>query len=187
MNDSHSRAAAAATFTELVEELNKESVRGAILLGTSWIDEQLASLLKARLVIPTNSKQDNLFDRAKPLGDLGPKIDLAYRSGLIRRETYDSLKIIRSLRNDFAHLKNPISLEDQSVRDRVKRLYDLNQDLLKGVDEVIEKVVDGYRDLVIDPDSFSLPSSYRLNFLIALVSAGLAYSTTQASRIDELR
>ncbi|HEY9110162.1 MAG TPA: hypothetical protein VIM92_00110 [Rhodanobacteraceae bacterium] len=179
------REAAASTFKDLVEELNKESVRGAMLLGTAWIDDQLTELLKAKLLIPVNSHQDRLFDRSEPLSDFGPKIELAYRLGLIRRESYDSLKIIRTLRNDFAHLKDPISLETQSVKDRVKRLYQLNHELLKSVDEVIQKVVDTRRHLIIDPDSYSLPDSFRLNFLIALVSTGLEFATSQVSRIDE--
>jgi DNA-binding MltR family transcriptional regulator len=179
------REAAGTTFKDLVEELNKESVRGAMLLGTAWIDDQLTELLKAKLLIPANSNQDRLLDRSEPLGDFGPKIELSYRLGLIRRESYDSLKIIRTLRNDFAHRRDPISLETQSVKDRVKRLYDLNGELLKSVDEVVHKVVDMKRHLVIDPDSYSLPDSFRLNFLIALVSTGLEYATSQVSRIDE--
>ena len=186
MNPLEQREVTASTFKELVEELNKESVRGAMLLGTSWIEDQLTELLKAKFLTPINPKQDSLFDRSRPLGDLGPKIDLAYRIGLIRKDTYESLRIIRTLRNDFAHLKAPISLDTQSVKDRIKHLYELNEELLKSVDEVVDRVVENHRNLVIDPDSYSLPESFRLNFLIALVSAGLTYATTQVSRVEQL-
>lgn len=178
--------AAASTFKGLVDELNKESVRGAMLLGTAWIDDQLTELLKAKLLVPLQPNQDRLFDRSEPLSDFGPKIELAYRLGLVRRESYDSLKIIRTLRNDFAHLKDPISLETQSVKDRVNRLYGLNKELLEGVDDVVQRVVHINRRLIIDPNSYSLPDSFRLNFLIALVTTGLEYATSEASRIEAL-
>lgn len=98
-------------------DLLKESDRGAVLVGACILEEQLEKsftrLFSER--ISTNRLQREIFDYSGPLGTFSAKIKLSYALGLISKETYSNLEIVRKLRNKVAHGKEPFSFSSESA------------------------------------------------------------------------
>lgn len=89
---------------EFYEELQNESQRGGVLVGAAFLDELLRQLL-ASFMIDDASAVNNLLDNPpnSPLGGLSARTQATYCLGLISKEAYDDLNIIRGIRNEFAH------------------------------------------------------------------------------------
>lgn len=114
-------------FAEIWTLLRSESVRGSVIVASAISDDILKQILSARL-LKCDEKTDNLLDGANaPIGNMATRIDLCHRTACISSNTRNSLHLLRKLRNDFAHLSKPINFDDQSVRDRTKRLLELNR------------------------------------------------------------
>lgn len=132
------------------KQLRMESERGSAIVGAAFIEEELEKLLKAFLIAPAE-KNDELFKSSySPLGSFSAKIDVAYRTGLISPKVRKSFHIIRDLRNDFAHLSLQINFETQSVRDRIRNLFDLNKELFETLWQIIQ---DNFENLIVENDS----------------------------------
>lgn len=129
--------------SSLMKELSRESDRGSVVLAVAWIDEHLTMLIKSFLVAPLGSKdKDELIGVGRPIGDFGVKIQLAYRLGLIRKNTCRSLDLFRRLRNDFAHLSSPLTFETPSVSSRIREIFRLNEQILETVWDSIQPGID---------------------------------------------
>lgn len=130
-------------FRQFYEQLRLESERGSAIVGAALIDDALKEMLKA-LMIASARKDDELFKSSyAPLGSFSAKIDVAYRTGLISPKVRKSLHLIRDLRNDFAHVSLQINFETQSVRDRIRELFNLNKDLFETLWEMLKDNLDG--------------------------------------------
>lgn len=105
----------------LFDEVKKESDRGAILLCAAWLDDALALLLRNRLT-DDSAIVDKLFGIDQPLGTLSSRIKMAYCLGLIDEDVRKDLDTIRGIRNEFGHVRKPLSFEDQSIKDRCNNL-----------------------------------------------------------------
>lgn len=118
-------------FLEFRDALMKEGHRGSVIVAAAMFDDMLASVLTARLVQPAESQDELLDGSHAPLCTFSTRIDLAYRVGAIGRQMRDSLHIVRKLRNEFAHVSDPINFSNQSVCDRIWLLLSRNRDLLE--------------------------------------------------------
>lgn len=106
----------------LQRELEAESDRGAALVASAMLEEELRGLLDAFLVASTASP-DSLFDGANaPLSSFSAKIDVAFRLGKISNQLCRDLHLVRRIRNDVAHRPSGCTFEDPSLRDRVLEL-----------------------------------------------------------------
>ncbi|HVL12338.1 MAG TPA: hypothetical protein VM529_07225 [Gemmata sp.] len=108
-------------FFSFLLEFVSESDRAAVVLGASMIDEQLKTLLSNTL-LPSRDKQDDLLEGDRPLATFSARIRVAYRLGLISADLAQSLDIIRTLRNVFAHKIKTGSLKTVPHKDRVAEL-----------------------------------------------------------------
>lgn len=126
-------------FSDCIEQLDKESERGVVIVSAALLNETLEQLIKDNLA-PSAEKDDELFVGAyAPLDSFSTKIDLAYRLGLVGLSTRSSLHLIRKLRNDFAHSALQISFESNSVQSRIRELFRLNKGLFDILWEVVGK------------------------------------------------
>jgi DNA-binding MltR family transcriptional regulator len=102
-----------------VPTLTKADPRATALMSAAWLDDALFSVLKAYL-----SRDSKLADQMlafdAPLGSFGARIKFAYLLGLISSEVRQDLDTIRTIRNDFAHVREPMSFKDHSVKDRCR-------------------------------------------------------------------
>lgn len=103
------------TFDELFDKLLNETGRGAILIGTSYVEEHLEKFITR--ILPQSDKKytERLFNYPGPLGSFSAKIELSYAFRLIDVRTYNSLNYLRKIRNEAAHSSKDFSLTDKDI------------------------------------------------------------------------
>ena len=105
------------------DEFAKESDRGCALLAAAYLDSELGTLLGRLFTPQTSAETERLFEFNGPAGTFSAKIDLAAALAAISPGTQRALHLVRKVRNEFAHLDEPITFESPSVRDRVKAMW----------------------------------------------------------------
>lgn len=90
--------------------------RGAALLLARALENALAFALERRLKIPAD-RLSELFGPDRPASSFDDKIRLAYAIGLLKKETRDTIDLIKLIRNVFAHASNPVSFDVSEVSD----------------------------------------------------------------------
>ena len=101
--------------------LNDESDRGCTLMAAAFLDEEIESLIKAHLV-DNKKAMKSVFDNSGALGTFSSRINMAFLLGLIPKNIYDDLHLLRKIRNDFAHNSSPITFNDNVISQRIKSL-----------------------------------------------------------------
>jgi DNA-binding MltR family transcriptional regulator len=107
-------------FTAFLDELNKESDRGAALVSTSMLDDLLEKIILAFLLDNKDSKK-LLSGFNAPLGTFSARIIAAFSLGLISEEEFNECNWLRLVRNEFAH-KVHQKFGDQKVSDLCSNL-----------------------------------------------------------------
>lgn len=108
-------------FRIFIEKLNEESDRGAVLISTGFLEEQLKQTLLAYFI--DDKTLIALVEGGNaPLGTFSARITTCYALGLIYEREHHDLNQLRRIRNDFAHSMH-VSFETQSVIDRCKTLH----------------------------------------------------------------
>lgn len=107
-------------FFPLLNQLNKESHRGAAVLSCSFIEDQLANIIRSFL-IDTKEAEKLLEGFNAPLGTLSSRATMAYTLGLITKDEYEEINILKKIRNLFAH-NFKASFEDDKIIDLCKKL-----------------------------------------------------------------
>ncbi|HCE08999.1 MAG TPA: hypothetical protein DEQ40_10430 [Oxalobacteraceae bacterium] len=103
-----------ADSTKLYELLNEGTDASAIIVGVSYIDACLASLLAKRL--RKSSVSEKLLDsRSGAVGSFGARSDLAYTLALIDKPMYQELVVLAELRNETAHHHFELSFNSEAV------------------------------------------------------------------------
>lgn len=83
------------------EEIRNADDRAAAILAVAYLDHRLAEAIKSRLYV-TGKEADGLFKG--PLRNGEARNQIGYALGLFGKRTYDELKTIHEVRNDFAHV-----------------------------------------------------------------------------------
>ena len=102
-------------FNEFLEDLNKESDRGAALVCGAMLDALLGKTISAFLIEHKDMKK-LLNGLNAPLGTFSSRIIMAYSLGLISEEEYEECNRLRSVRNEFSHRVHQ-HFTDQKVQD----------------------------------------------------------------------
>ena len=107
-------------FIPFLDALNLESSRGAVLISTGFLEEQLRRVLVA--FMRDVSAAAELVDGANaPLGTFSARIAACFALGLIDEREHHDLTTVRKIRNEFAH-KIHTSFDDQAIADRCATL-----------------------------------------------------------------
>ena len=120
---------------KLYESLFKESGRGAILIATAIVEEQLLKLIE--VVLPpdiTKEIKKRLLKYPGPVSSLAAKIHIAYAFRLIDKNLCDSLNALRDVRNEAAH--SALSFELIQLNERLKKIYNLSEILPTQINEM---------------------------------------------------
>ena len=116
-NITESKIDASNDWRGFAEELKKESPRAAVILGASFLDIKLRELIASFLI--DNRVVDSLLGGIDggeaPLSTFSSRTKLAYCLGLLTKDEYDDLNMIRKIRNEFAHKLHNLSFDDQKV------------------------------------------------------------------------
>ncbi len=95
-------------------EFQNETDRGAALLGAAFLDEQLKEVLR-QFLVPAPRAIEKLLGVDRPLGTFSSRILATYLLGLITREWYADIDLVRKIRNHFAHHLHGTTFADQKV------------------------------------------------------------------------
>jgi mannitol operon repressor len=106
---------------EFLNSFNKESDRGAVLLAASILDEWLLEIIQSYLINDKVSKE-LLLGFSAPLGTFSAKTKAAYSLGLIEKNEYDEINIIRKIRNEFGHSWKGVSFDTPKIEKECNKL-----------------------------------------------------------------
>jgi DNA-binding MltR family transcriptional regulator len=105
---------------EAFEQLKLLSQPGLVLVSAAALDGGLRNLLLLTMSL-SNSKAEQIFGGRGPLYHFSPKIDIAYAFKVIDEDLYNDLRIIKDIRNKFAHPEGPTDFNTPKVKDLVRK------------------------------------------------------------------
>jgi len=100
-------------FFPLLDALNKESHRGAVLIACSYLDSQLRQILAAFMASGSSAKI-LLEGFNAPLGTFSARIAACSALGLLTIQESRECDLLRKIRNEFAH-KVDASFEAEKI------------------------------------------------------------------------
>jgi hypothetical protein len=86
----------------VLQRIERESDRGAAAQTGAFLDHMLRKILE-HFMIPHTKIQNELFEPQGSLSTFGARVTLAYLLGLIDREEFDECRMLKRIRNRFAH------------------------------------------------------------------------------------
>jgi mannitol operon repressor len=104
-------------FVAFVTEFNKETDRGAALVGAALVDSRLESLLRGHLLNEDIAEKLLSNSAGSPLGGFSARIKMCYALGLITEVEFKECEVIRRVRNQFAHQLHGLTYDDQQIAD----------------------------------------------------------------------
>lgn len=108
-------------LNSLWESIHEHDDRGMVLTISAFAEDTLGLLLLAYMREEKQSKELVEGFNA-PLGTFSARIKAALALGLMRKDQYDSLEILRKIRNEFAHNWTGVSLDREDIQSRIKQL-----------------------------------------------------------------
>lgn len=101
---------------EALESWKKESDRGAGLVVFSYMDIVLGDLLRKKMIVERSKELDQtIMDYPGPLSATSVGIDMAYALGCIGPNTHHDLKLMKEIRNRFAHSRTHIGFNETEI------------------------------------------------------------------------
>lgn len=114
--------------------LTNESERGAILIGTSKIEEYLEKLILTLLPSKNKNYISRLLNYPGALSSFAAKIELCYAFRIINQCLYNSLNALRKIRNTAAHSSDTFSLKSRG--NELKTIYDFEENVQYIIHEI---------------------------------------------------
>ena len=109
-----------ADFGAWLDEMNRESPRGAALTAAAMLDKMFLDILRGYMI--AGKASDKLLEGFNaPLSAMGARAAAAVALGLISEAEYEEAELIRKVRNEFAHGVH-VSFDTDGVRSLCKRL-----------------------------------------------------------------
>lgn len=122
---------AAKEFEEFFIGLQSESDRGLAIVAFSYIDDKLRELLIRNLNPEVVGGAERLCDVLGPLGTANARIELAAALYWINRGTYHDVRLLRKIRNEFAHRPFASTFDEQRVANLVQSLTPLEKPMVE--------------------------------------------------------
>jgi len=113
---------------EFIYKLTNESERGAVLIGTSKVEEYLEKLSRKILPSKTKSYTSRLLNYPGALSSFSGKIELLYAFRIIDKRFYNSLNTLRKIRNNAAHSSEEFKLID--LQEEQTKINDFEEDFV---------------------------------------------------------
>jgi len=102
-------------FAEFLAEFQKESERGAALVGAALLDARLERILRSHFV-EGKCAEELLGGGNAPLASFSSRIKCCYVLGLITTGERKDLEIVRAIRNAFAHEEHGLTFENNKIK-----------------------------------------------------------------------
>jgi DNA-binding MltR family transcriptional regulator len=125
------------------DQIKRDSDRAVAIVGAAIIEDRLAEFLLRRCASNSSSQRTarNFFGTNGPLGSFGAKIDAAFVFQHITKEAHEDLRLVKDIRNRFAHEIEIDSFAHDAISSRCKRLQ-LVEHYFKDAGEQIERGLD---------------------------------------------
>jgi hypothetical protein len=101
-------------YTAALEEINRQTDRGAAIAGSAFVDLLLRASIEKRL-IQDMEIQNLLFQNRGPLQDFSARIQISYALKIIGVGAYADLCRIRDIRNAFAHSADAFGFDREDI------------------------------------------------------------------------
>lgn len=108
-----------------LKDIFQQSDRASAIVSSAMIEEILERLLLSFLMEHKQVKKD-LFEGIAPISTLSAKNYLAYYLGLLTQIEFEDIKLIKAIRNEFAHTMTNIDFETPSIKNKCLQLKTLN-------------------------------------------------------------
>lgn len=102
-------------------EFNQESDRGAALVAASLLEERLKGILQAFL-LKSKVTSELINGSNAPLGTFSSRTSAAYSLGLIQKNEFDEINLIRKIRNEFSHKWKGVTFHTAPIADLCRNL-----------------------------------------------------------------
>jgi len=103
-------------WKKLVAEFQHTSDRAVVIIGTTYIQNQLGRILQC-FFIDNEELATLLLGPERPLGGLGARIQVAYAMGLISTNEYFDLTKILEIRDTFLNDLSSTRFTNDDIRD----------------------------------------------------------------------
>ena len=114
--------------------LQKESSRGAILIGMAYLDNLLERLI-VKVFIGSNKHLKDLLSFNGPLGGLSSRVNILYSVGLLPKNIFEDLNTLRKIRNIFSHSFDIHDFSNPKIAPEIKKLNNIKNALVNTNDE----------------------------------------------------
>jgi len=149
-----------AEFFQFYKEIQGEADRSLAIVSFSYIDDRLRGAFSSNLNPAITGGIKSLMGPLGPLGTSGTLIQMAAGLNWIQEETYQSLGLLRKIRNEFAHKPFARGFEDTKIHG-----------LLSSMPRIEDRLI------AVSPNEFIASSAMppRARFLVRSIMA--AYSS----------
>lgn len=104
------------------EELQGETNRAAAILVAAWLDELLKRKLQILFCHGSKTEREELFESNGPFRSFGNKISALSCLGHLDAETCNDLRLIKAIRNKYAHHIQGLSMDTPKIAQWVEAL-----------------------------------------------------------------
>jgi hypothetical protein len=125
------------------------SGRGACLLVVAQLENELEAAIVSAMPKMQSDVRSEMFERDGPMATFARKTSMAVALGIIGAKSRANLKIIRHVRNAFAHAKIPIDFDTDEVVAACSELHLINPEAPQSSREYIN-TFEGARPLFMD-------------------------------------
>lgn len=116
------------TKDEMLGILARQTEAGNALVTAGLVEDSLEKLLLAAGRQLTNGEAARMFGPMGPLGSFSAKIEMAYMFELVNKSVRDDLRVIKSIRNNFAHTTRFVNFGADHIVKDCRRLSNWKQD-----------------------------------------------------------
>jgi DNA-binding MltR family transcriptional regulator len=106
---------------DFLAAFNAESDRGAALVAASMLDERLQEILST-FFVKSHEASDLLAGFNAPLGTFSSRASAAFALGLVQKNEFKEITLIRKIRNEFGHGWEPMSFSSDRIAGFTRQL-----------------------------------------------------------------
>jgi DNA-binding MltR family transcriptional regulator len=116
------------TQEDLMKILSRQTEAGNALVVAGIVEDWLEKLLLARGRTISNRTAKRIFEGMGPLSSFSGKIDVAYLFELIDEDVAQDLRVIKDIRNKFAHTTQSVHFQSEHIAKDCEKLSNWKPD-----------------------------------------------------------
>jgi hypothetical protein len=109
-------------FANSIIRSERQGHAAMVMRITSILEYDLERSIKWEFRLLNKQMSDRLFGISRPLGTFAAKIDIAYALEITTDDIHAELNIMRRIRNEFAHAKHSLSLDQEPIKTLFNKL-----------------------------------------------------------------